>query len=168
VTLFAAAFPLGAMLAFVSNFIELRSDGFKLCFLMRRPRVIRAAGIGIWLQLMQCIGALSVITNCFIFSFSSEQLETFIPRWFTADDDVIDESSTAASATVLDEDALFGNEIKTGFGSHVTTTFFALEHLLLLVMVGIYMLVPSEPSQVRIARRRQKYLEDELFESTNK
>lgn len=46
VTLFASAFPLAALLAFINNVIEMRSDLFKLTYALQRPHASRAENIG--------------------------------------------------------------------------------------------------------------------------
>lgn len=48
VTMFASAFPLAAVWQFAYNWIEMKSDAFKLCFLCQRPVVARENGIGSW------------------------------------------------------------------------------------------------------------------------
>lgn len=48
ITLFASAFPLAAALSIACNFIEVRSDMFKLAYVCRRPAATRASTIGTW------------------------------------------------------------------------------------------------------------------------
>eukprot|EP00658_Telonema_sp_P-2_P031228 TRINITY_DN23416_c0_g1_i1.p1 TRINITY_DN23416_c0_g1~~TRINITY_DN23416_c0_g1_i1.p1 ORF type:complete len:506 (+),score=109.23 TRINITY_DN23416_c0_g1_i1:282-1799(+) len=52
VYMFAAAFPLGSLLATINNMIEIRTDGFKICMLYRRPMYRCAQDIGTWLCLL--------------------------------------------------------------------------------------------------------------------
>lgn len=53
ITMFASAFPFAAFVQIVYNLIEMKSDVYKLCFVVRRPRVIRTSGIGTWQMVMQ-------------------------------------------------------------------------------------------------------------------
>lgn len=45
---FAPAFPLAALFTLINNFVEIRSDAFKMCFLYQRPFGERVANIGRW------------------------------------------------------------------------------------------------------------------------
>ncbi|XP_027715932.1 anoctamin-9 isoform X2 [Vombatus ursinus] len=75
-TIFVAAFPLAPLLAFFSNLIEIRLDAIKMVRLQRRLVPRKANDIGTWLQVLEAIGVLAVITNGMIIAFTSE----FIPR----------------------------------------------------------------------------------------
>ena len=46
--LFSPVFPLAAVWAFVNNLIEIKTDAFKLCRVMRRPWSENASSIGVW------------------------------------------------------------------------------------------------------------------------
>ena len=70
--------PLAATLSLVSNVIEVQSDMYRLTRLSRRPKSDRANGIGTWRILLEIMCWTSILTNCFIFAFCSDQLE----RWF--------------------------------------------------------------------------------------
>lgn len=71
VTMFAAAFPLGALINYIFLFFERRSDTFKIENLCRRPLSIFRNDIGIWDEIMKAISYMSVFTNIFLFSFAS-------------------------------------------------------------------------------------------------
>uniref|UniRef100_A0A8D0GXQ2 Anoctamin n=1 Tax=Sphenodon punctatus TaxID=8508 RepID=A0A8D0GXQ2_SPHPU len=75
-TVFVAAFPLAPLLAFVNNLIEIRLDAIKMVRLQRRMVPRKANDIGIWLQVLEGIGILSVIGNGLVIAISSE----FIPK----------------------------------------------------------------------------------------
>ncbi|KAK7063201.1 Anoctamin-8 [Halocaridina rubra] len=70
VTLFSPAFPLAAAFAVVSNFIEIRSDAFKMCYVLQRPFGERAQSIGVWQDAMELMGVLSIIVNCAMIGMS--------------------------------------------------------------------------------------------------
>ena len=70
-TLFAVAYPIGALFALINNIIEIRVDGQKLTTDCRRPRYREAEDIGSWMTVLQCITVVAVITNCLLVSFTS-------------------------------------------------------------------------------------------------
>lgn len=105
VTLFAAAFPLGPAVTLLFVYLELRSDLFKLLHAYKRPfprRYIiilcvirklvilikliflyyRAKDIGVWFLVMQAMVFVSILTNCAIMGFSSEQMMQWLPWLF--------------------------------------------------------------------------------------
>lgn len=61
-TLFSAAWPLAPFFCLVNNFIELRSDAFKIYAATRRPTPHRADNIGPWIKNLTLISWLSSIT----------------------------------------------------------------------------------------------------------
>ncbi|XP_071974220.1 anoctamin-9 isoform X3 [Engystomops pustulosus] len=75
-TIFVAAFPLAPLLALINNVLELRLDAIKMTRLQRRMVPRKANDIGIWLQVLEAVGVLAVITNGLVIAITSE----FIPR----------------------------------------------------------------------------------------
>lgn len=63
VTIFVAAFPLAPFFALLNNVLEMRLDARKILTLHRRPVAQRVKDIGVWLNIMESLGKLSVITN---------------------------------------------------------------------------------------------------------
>ena len=82
ITLFASAFPLASVLSIVCNLIEIRSDGFKLTYVTRKPLPRRTANIGTWARVCTFQAWLAILTNCLIFGFSSEQMGEWFPSLF--------------------------------------------------------------------------------------
>uniref|UniRef100_A0A672URQ3 Anoctamin n=1 Tax=Strigops habroptila TaxID=2489341 RepID=A0A672URQ3_STRHB len=76
VTLFVASFPLAPLFALLNNIIEVRLDAKKFVTELRRPDTVREKDIGIWYNILSCIGKLSVIINAFVIAVTSD----FIPR----------------------------------------------------------------------------------------
>lgn len=70
VTLFVASFPLAPVLAYVSNLVEFRADGYQMLYLMRRPIPTGAEDIGTWLDIYQIIAIIAVITNSGLLCFT--------------------------------------------------------------------------------------------------
>jgi len=75
VTLFAAAFPLGAAFNYVFLFLERKSDAYKIEKLCRRPLSTNTSDIGIWDNIMVIISYASVFTNLFLFAYASKHAE---------------------------------------------------------------------------------------------
>lgn len=63
VTLWSTIWPLGPLMAFLNNWLELRSDAFKITTHSRRPMPLRVDTIGPWLDSMAFISWLSALTN---------------------------------------------------------------------------------------------------------
>ena len=64
VTLFAVAFPIAPLAAFLNNILEVRCDSFKYMVHMRRPVAdIDEGNIGIWYNILFFLSRLAVITN---------------------------------------------------------------------------------------------------------
>ncbi|XP_075063959.1 anoctamin-8 isoform X2 [Mixophyes fleayi] len=78
VVLFSSAFPLAAVCALVNNLIEIRSDAFKLCSGLQRPFGRRVDGIGQWQNVMEAMGVIAIIVNCYLIG-QCGQLQRLIP-----------------------------------------------------------------------------------------
>lgn len=63
ITLFVASFPLAPLLALCNNILEVRVDAWKLTTQFRRPMASKARSIGAWLEILNGMAVLSVITN---------------------------------------------------------------------------------------------------------
>jgi hypothetical protein len=61
--LFVAAFPLGALFAFVFNLLAIRVHARKLLCETKRTVLVRTNGIGIWFNILSAMSSLSVLTN---------------------------------------------------------------------------------------------------------
>ena len=78
ITIFVCAFPLAPFFALLNNILELRLDARKLLVQHRRPTAQMVQSIGVWFDIMEKLGKISVVTNGFIIALTSE----FIPRTF--------------------------------------------------------------------------------------
>lgn len=72
VFLFSSVFPLAAVWALLNNVTEIRSDGFKMCRVFRRPFAVSASNIGAWQVAFEVISVLAVVTNCALIGMNSE------------------------------------------------------------------------------------------------
>jgi len=66
VVLFVTAFPLAPLLALVNNIFEFRLDAHKLTKMTRQPHPNGARDMGAWLECLQAVSWLSIITNVLI------------------------------------------------------------------------------------------------------
>jgi hypothetical protein len=71
-TLFVAAFPLAPLMAYISNIVEIRSDGYKLMFFYKRSIPTGVEDIGTWMGIFQVISMASVISNAGLVAFTME------------------------------------------------------------------------------------------------
>ncbi|XP_047387078.1 anoctamin-8 isoform X3 [Sciurus carolinensis] len=78
VVLFSSAFPLAALCALVNNLIEIRSDAFKLCTGLQRPFGQRVESIGQWQKVMEAMGVLAILVNCYLIG-QCGQLQRLFP-----------------------------------------------------------------------------------------
>lgn len=75
--LFVSAFPIGPVLAFVSSFIQIRVDGWKLCQAVRRPEPRTNEDIGVWEDMLEIVSVLAIILNMAVLTFTSSYLENY-------------------------------------------------------------------------------------------
>jgi hypothetical protein len=62
-SLFIVAFPLGPLFAFMNNILEIRIDAYKFLVQMKRPLAKKSLNIGIWLNIINTVSKIGVITN---------------------------------------------------------------------------------------------------------
>ncbi|KAB0803967.1 hypothetical protein PPYR_00937 [Photinus pyralis] len=72
VILFSSAFPPAALCALLNNFIEIRSDAFKLGYICQRPFGQRVPNIGTWQNCMEYMGIMAVLVNCALIGLSGQ------------------------------------------------------------------------------------------------
>uniref|UniRef100_A0A4W3HNR3 Anoctamin n=1 Tax=Callorhinchus milii TaxID=7868 RepID=A0A4W3HNR3_CALMI len=87
VVLFSSAFPLAAMCALINNVIEIRSDAFKICTGSQRPFGQRVDSIGQWQNVMEAVGVIAIIVNCYLIG-QCGQLQRLFP-WLSSEMAVI-------------------------------------------------------------------------------
>jgi hypothetical protein len=123
VCLFSSVFPLAAMVAFLNNVMEIRTDAFKIVHTSRRPIPTRKSGIGSWLQMFDFLGYAAVITNISIIGV------------------VIMHSEETMSA------------LATNYGMsdlYVLLLLIGSEHLLIIFKVLLSFIIPDVPEEVKI------------------
>ncbi|XP_042635979.1 anoctamin-8 isoform X1 [Catharus ustulatus] len=87
VVLFSSAFPLAAMCALLNNVIEIRSDAFKLCTGLQRPFGQRVPSIGQWQKVMEAMGVLAIVVNCYLIA-QCGQLQRLFP-WLSPEGAIV-------------------------------------------------------------------------------
>ncbi|XP_059200572.1 anoctamin-8-like isoform X1 [Centropristis striata] len=87
VVLFSSAFPLAAMCALINNIIEIRSDALKLCTGLQRPFGQRVENIGQWQTVMEAMGLIAIIVNCYLIG-QCGQLQRLFP-WLSPEMTII-------------------------------------------------------------------------------
>ncbi|XP_066556905.1 anoctamin-5 isoform X3 [Amia ocellicauda] len=78
ITLFVASFPLAPLLALFNNILEIRVDAWKFTTQFRRPVAAKAHSIGAWQEILNGVAIMSVVTNAFIVSFTSDMIPRLV------------------------------------------------------------------------------------------
>mmetsp|Transcript_31572 Transcript_31572/g.41722 ORF Transcript_31572/g.41722 Transcript_31572/m.41722 type:complete len:714 (-) Transcript_31572:684-2825(-) len=73
-TLFVSAMPFTPLFGLINNWVEIRSDGWKLLQVMQRPQPVPAQDIGTWMVIFQLMTILAVISNCALICFVMENV----------------------------------------------------------------------------------------------
>ena len=73
--MFSCALPAAAPLAMVNNFIEIRSDLYKLAFTVRRVPSAPADGIGPWRAIITVLSIAGILVNLLVLAFTSDILD---------------------------------------------------------------------------------------------
>eukprot|EP01133_Synstelium_polycarpum_P015963 gene15963-18977_t len=83
ISMFAGALPFSPLIALLHNFVENKTDAYKLCYTHRRPSYVGSKGIGHWYKYLVVIGLFSVITNVLLVGFSFPTLLNFTDSHYT-------------------------------------------------------------------------------------
>ena len=129
ITLFGAAFVLGAPCIFVFILIEARSDIFRLEATCRRPMPGKTYHIGSWSVLLAGFCFFSVFSNIIISCYTTSQMDHLLPGF----KEYREHPSTA------------------------TTTVFCLEHALFLVIFGFKLFLDAEPAWIKLYLARRAH-----------
>jgi len=68
------------MMAFLSNYVEIRADGMKLVRIHQRPLPVGAEDIGTWQLIFTAIAGVSVVTNAALVFFTMTLFEDSSPE----------------------------------------------------------------------------------------
>lgn len=168
IVLFAPAFPLAPLLAFVNNIIEIRAAGYKLCHGYRRPVVKHRLGLGTWMTALNTLGFLAVIMNSTMINFVGRQNA----RNFGVPDTPgywEDESTTE-----FNEDLSGGTGIRhednSGLVGRLNVSalwlrFLIVEHTSMFVRVMVLALTPDTPDWIKTARLTLDYRAESVYQT---
>lgn len=175
ILLFAAAYPLASFVALLSNIIEVRSDLFKMCYVVRRPTPrLGLQENGTWCGVMRVFAMAAVITNTFLLAFTSHQMARWFPEYFITNGTATalhygslngvshleDASTSAASVASLANRADIANvalHMIPGTGRIVMFYSMVMEHVMGLVAAFLLWRIPSTPRVVRHYKERKLY-----------
>ena len=71
---FAVAFPLGPIIYWAFNILEVRADSYKFLTLFKRPYPMEASNIGVWKEVMNFLALFAVVTNIGLMIFTENIL----------------------------------------------------------------------------------------------
>ncbi|XP_062328767.1 anoctamin-7 isoform X1 [Osmerus eperlanus] len=176
ITIFVAACPLAPLFALINNWVEVRLDAQKFVCEYRRPVAERAQDIGVWLNILQVITHLAVITNAFLIAFTSD----FLPRLYyrynnhgslhgfvnftlaTYPGNLTSDDMQCRYRGYRDKDGGFLPEyfhllaIRLGF-------VIIFEHIVFLIGHVIDIMVPDIPEDVEVKIKREHYMAKEAL-----
>jgi hypothetical protein len=76
VTMFVTACPIAPLLAYGSNLVEIRVDGYNILHAHRRPIPSPNEDIGTWQDIFQTMSVLACVTNCAIVCFTMDVFDS--------------------------------------------------------------------------------------------
>jgi len=139
-SLFVVAFPLTPAIALFSNYIEIRSDAFKLFKVTQRPVPNGAEDIGTWQSVFSILSIIAVLSNLGLVCFKTT---AFIPN--------------------------FSEEFLTNNPQYEYTTkyiiFIGLQYVVFMFMYIIEAAVPDIPHEIDIQIQRTQWIVSKLIEN---
>lgn len=163
IVLFAVAFPLAPVVALLSNVIEIRSDLFKLCYVVRRPVPrLGLAENGTWAGVFQVMVLAAVVTNTVLFAVgATPMIATFFPALFTFPHEAV--ILDFATATDPDADPVMvlvrsaTPVLIDGMGRYAVLAACAAEHLVMGAAMFLFWRISSTPRSVRVHVQRRRH-----------
>lgn len=135
IIMFGVAFPLSALILFIGNLIEYRTDLYKMLAIQRRPKVTDVDDIGAWLNILNFLTSMSLVTTAGIVTITSDDLESCMPS-FLGDWE----------------------------GRNPAVNFFLFEHFLLVARLLLRFLIADVPDSTLRALARQKFIIARCFD----
>ena len=140
-SLFVVAFPLTPLIALFSNYIEIRSDSFKLFKVTQRPVPNGAEDIGTWQTVFSILSIIAVVSNLGLVCFKTT---AFIPNF---------------SAEFLARNPQY--EYTTKY-----MVFIGLQYIVFIFMFVIEAIVPDVPHTIDIQSQRTSFITSKLIDNT--
>jgi len=129
VVLFSLVLPAAPLLAFLNNFVEIRSDAFKTVYAQRRTRAEAADDIGPWALALKLLSYAGLLSNLGMLTMTTEFFDEL-----TADFPVF-----------------------YALGPRLAFVMVA-EHLLLALKLFVDFIVPDVPSKIRVRLARDEHI----------
>ena len=79
-TLFVAAYPIAPLMACANNYLQIRTDGWKLTQLSRRPWPSGGQDIGTWESILDTVSNMAVVSNSMLICFAGSFLDNQVGR----------------------------------------------------------------------------------------
>ncbi|KAK7195173.1 Calcium-activated chloride channel [Novymonas esmeraldas] len=150
ILLFAVAYPPASFVALLSNLVEVRSDLFKMCYVVRRP--VPRLGVqqtATWCGIMRGFAIAAVIANTLLLAFTSRQMERWFPQLFTPAHTSVPDLQTCPTVA--------GLAMVPGKGHVVVLYSMVMEHVMGCAAVFLLWRIPSTPRAVRHYKTRRLY-----------
>uniref|UniRef100_A0A6Q2Y4K5 Anoctamin n=1 Tax=Esox lucius TaxID=8010 RepID=A0A6Q2Y4K5_ESOLU len=189
ITLFVASFPLAPLLALMNNIIEVRVDAWKFTTQFRRPVAAKAHSIGAWQEILNGVAVLSVVTNAFIVSFTSDMIPRLAHLYVYSGNQTmnnyINQSLSVFNISHFqewnkpdpDENPNWYRDYRNPPGVdqykhtmrfwHILAAKLAfiiiMEHVVFLVKFFVAWIIPDVPSEVKARIKRERYLVQEYL-----
>ncbi|XP_077396596.1 anoctamin-7 isoform X2 [Festucalex cinctus] len=175
ITIFVAACPLAPLFALINNWVEIRLDAQKFVTEYRRPVVERAQDIGIWLDILQFIAYMAVLSNAFLIAFTSTFLPRLYYRYTRAPDlsGFINFTLATSPRNRSQEHACRYRGLRDENGEYLPEYFHLLairlsfiiifEHVVFFIGRLIDMMVPDIPEEVELKMKREHYMAKEAL-----
>ena len=139
--LFAPAYPLAPFLALINNIIEIRSAAYRQCRGFQRTTWKSRQGIGSWLEVLNILGFLAVITNASMIAFVGSQ---------------------EAMRFNLLHALSFTKRVQEW---QLWTMFFLIEHSMMLLRILLLTVAPTTPGWVNTCRETLDYRIGNVFKT---
>eukprot|EP00127_Corallochytrium_limacisporum_P000306 Clim_evm1s11 gene=Clim_evmTU1s11 len=175
--LFAAAFPLGAILGLVNNIFEIRIDAQKFLVTTKRAPPLRASGIGTWYPVLAVMSRLAVISNALIVAFTSEYTSSrFYYHW---NDDSYDGYLNVKYALATPAEFPVSQDCYYESYKDANERFFwqlritqvaailIIEHVIFGLLALIDFFIPDVPRRVQVKIAREKFLATKVLEQVH-
>lgn len=132
--MFGLAFPLAALINFLNNMAECRTDTYKMLAVHQRPDADDAADIGGWLSVLKFLSTASIVTTAALVTITTPALQLALPDFI-------------------------GNVGER----YPAVSFLIFEHVLLLTRWAVDFLVSDKPSSTYRMLARQEFLIAKCF-----
>lgn len=157
IILFAVVFPLASLVALLSNIVEVRSDLFKLCYIVRRP-VPRLGWeeTKAWINIFRLVVLAAVITNTLMIMIHCNAIMASIfPSYYELRHTPLGRGVGALSDEAPDTGIQW--VWVAGEGRNMVMMGVAIEHVALIAVSFLFWRIPKYTKAVKIHMERELY-----------